>query len=180
MSTIFVDPSFRAYAMASARINLPSASVLITSIVLPVIARTTSPGLVAFPEGRFSEHGTTPSTGIEGLICAIARIAPITVAPPVMSYFINSMLSPGLSEMPPESKVIPFPTNASSSPPSSVAFAGVYFKTISLAGSSDPCETLNREPMPSCSIRASSSTSILRPNSVATSRARSDMFVGVM
>src|SRR5205085_1630394 len=62
-------------------------------MVLPFIARTTSPGLVALPEGMFSVEGTTPSTGMGGLSCATARSTPITVAPPVMSYFINSMFS---------------------------------------------------------------------------------------
>ena len=86
------------------------------SMVLPVIAFTTSPGLVALPDGRFSVQGATPRIGIGGFNCAIARIAPMTVAPPVMSYFINSMFSPGFNEMPPESNVTPLPTNASNSP----------------------------------------------------------------
>ncbi len=97
-----------------------------------------------------------------------------------MSYFINSMFSPGLSEIPPESKVTPFPTNASKPALSSAPFDGVYLSTISLPGSSDPRATLSKDPIPSCSMRASSSTSTLRPNSPATSRARSDMIVGVI
>src|SRR3990172_832073 len=48
--------------MASARTRRPSASVLITSIVLPFIAVTTSPGLVAAPEGMFSVVGTRAVT----------------------------------------------------------------------------------------------------------------------
>ena len=37
----------------------PSASVLMTSIVLPFIARTMSPGRIAVPLGMFSVAGTT-------------------------------------------------------------------------------------------------------------------------
>ena len=44
-----------------------------------------------------------------GFSCAIARIAPSTAAPPPMSYFIFSMPSAGLMEMPPVSKVTPLP-----------------------------------------------------------------------
>ncbi len=45
-----------------------------------------------------------------GFSNAMARIAPIMVAPPAMSYFIFSMPSAGLIEMPPVSNVMPFPT----------------------------------------------------------------------
>ena len=51
-----------------------------------------------------------PITLTFGFSSAIARITPIMVAPPAMSYFIFSMPSAGLIEMPPVSKVIPFPT----------------------------------------------------------------------
>jgi hypothetical protein len=40
----------------------------------------------------------------------MACMAPIIAAPPAMSYFIFSMPSAGLMEMPPVSKVMPFPT----------------------------------------------------------------------
>ena len=48
-----------------------------------------------------------------GLSRAMARMAPIMVAPPAMSYFIFSMPSEGLMEMPPVSKVMPLPTSPS-------------------------------------------------------------------
>ena len=51
-----------AYVTASANTNLPSASVLITSIECPEEAITTSPGLCAFPEGIFSTKPTTAVT----------------------------------------------------------------------------------------------------------------------
>ena len=50
-------------------------------------------------------------TGIGGFSCAMARMAPIIAAPPAMSYFIFSMPSAGLIEMPPVSNVTPLPTS---------------------------------------------------------------------
>jgi hypothetical protein len=75
----------------------------------------------------------------------------MTVAAPVMSYFISSMFSPGFREMPPESNVIPFPTSASR-PFDLTLRGGVYFRTMSFGGSSDPRETPRNDPMPSFSI----------------------------
>ena len=46
-----------AKARASAIINLPSASVFITSIVLPFLMFQISPGLIAVPLGIFSTMG---------------------------------------------------------------------------------------------------------------------------
>ena len=59
----------------------------------------------------FSVIGTTPTTLIGALSRAMALNAPITAAPPAMSSFIRSMPSAGLIEMPPVSKVMPFPTS---------------------------------------------------------------------
>ena len=42
---------------------------------------------------------------------AHALITPNTLAAPDISYFISSMAFPGFKVKPPESKVIPFPTN---------------------------------------------------------------------
>ena len=81
----------------------------------------------------------------------MARIAPSMAAPPAMSYFIFSMLSEGLIEMPPVSKVMPLPTRPSTGP--SVTPSGSYRITISAGGSSDPCETLQNAPIfSSCSF----------------------------
>ena len=71
-----------------------------------------SPGFCAVPEGMFSLAHTMQITRTFGLSCAMARIAPIMAAPPAMSYFIFSMPSAGLMEMPPVSKVIPLPDQA--------------------------------------------------------------------
>ena len=67
--------------------------------------------MIARPPGMFSVIGTMPMTRIGALSSAIARIAPITAAPPAMSSFIRSMPSAGLIEMPPVSKVMPLPTS---------------------------------------------------------------------
>ena len=98
--------------IASARISRPSASVFRISIVLPESDVTISPGRCALLPGIFSTAGTMPVTAIAGFSCAMACMAPITAAPPAMSYFIFSMPSEGLMEMPPVSKVTPLPMSA--------------------------------------------------------------------
>src|SRR2546430_1792767 len=74
--------------MPSDRTRRPSASVLMISMVLPPEPVTTSPGLIALPDGMFSVVGTMPMTLILGLSSAIASMAPTTAAPPPMSDFI--------------------------------------------------------------------------------------------
>ena len=74
---------------------------------------TTSPGLSARPLGMFSQEAITPIRLSLGLSSATARIVPTTLAAPPMSNFISSMSPPGLSEMPPESNVMPLPTSTS-------------------------------------------------------------------
>ena len=75
----------------------------------------------------------------------MARMAPIMVAPPAMSYFIFSMLSAGLIEIPPVSKVTPLPTNPSTG--FSGAPTGSYRMTINAGGSSDPWATPQNAPI---------------------------------
>ena len=50
------------------------------------------------------------TTLIGNVSSAAARIAPSTVAAPLMSNFISSMAGGLFEEIPPESKVIPLPT----------------------------------------------------------------------
>src|SRR5207253_2247992 len=95
-----VAPCSRAYQSASASTSRPSASVLTTSIVLPFIALTMSPGRYAWPPGMFSVAATTASTRTGSCRSAIAHVAAITAAPPDMSPFMFSMCSDGFSEMP--------------------------------------------------------------------------------
>ena len=70
-------------------------------MVFPDMAVCTSPGFCALPSGMFSAAHTMPMTRTLGLSRAMARMAPSMAAPPAMSYFINSILSAGLMEMPP-------------------------------------------------------------------------------
>jgi len=64
------------------------------------------------PEGRFSAIGTVAMTSSGNFSLATRPIVAITAAAPDMSMVMCSMPAAGLSEMPPESKVIPFPTSA--------------------------------------------------------------------
>jgi hypothetical protein len=75
----------------------------------------------------------------------MARMAPIIDAPPAMSYFIFSMPSDGLMEMPPLSKVTPLPTKASTG--FSGAPAGSCRMTMSRGSSAEPCATLQKAPI---------------------------------
>ena len=62
------------------------------------------------PLGMFSVVGMTAMTGCGASSRASAHIAPATAAPPAMSFFIRSMPSAGLIEIPPVSNVMPLPT----------------------------------------------------------------------
>ena len=112
MSITFLAPIWQAYQTASASTMRPSASVETTSMVLPLAARTMSPGRCALPSGIFSAQASTPITLHFRPKRAMARIAPSTAPAPVISSFISPMLSSGLMEIPPLSKVMPLPTKA--------------------------------------------------------------------
>ncbi len=99
-----------ARTMASAMISRPSASVFITSTVLPPRMVSTSEGRIACPLGMFSAVGTQPTTLTSGWSRATAHKVAMTAAAPPMSDFIHSMAGGGLSEIPPESNVMPLPT----------------------------------------------------------------------
>src|SRR5207237_1966795 len=111
-----------------------SVVVLMFAIYLGEIAICTPAGFCAFSAGMVSEAQTMAMTLTLGAIRAMARMAPIMAAPPAMSYFIFSMPSEGLMEMPPLSKVIPLPIN----PITGLAGApgGEYRITINAGGSS--------------------------------------------
>ena len=99
-----------ACARQSASTSRPSASVLRISIVVPVLARTMSPGLTAWPLGMFSVAPSTLTTRTGRPSRAIAPVASSTAAAPDMSNFISLIFSAGLIEMPPVSNVTPLPT----------------------------------------------------------------------
>lgn len=111
-STIASGASSTASAKPSARTNLPSASVLRTSMVLPLRVVRTSPGFVAVPLGMFSVHGAIPRTLTLTPAALQAPSTAITTAAPLMSSFIAIIPSPLLSDRPPESNVMPLPTTA--------------------------------------------------------------------
>ena len=126
------------------------------SMVLPGlsghgIAVCTSPGFCALPSGMFSAAHTMPMTRTFGLSSAMARMAPIMAAPPAMSYFIFSMLSAGLMEMPPVSKVMPLPTRPSTGP--SVTPSARSAARSAPAALPSPAHTLQNAPIfSSCSL----------------------------
>ena len=72
-----------------------------TSIALPFIAVTTSPGLFAVPEGIFSHNGVTAITFSGNSSLAIVSRAPVMVAAPPISPFINDIPAEGLIDIPP-------------------------------------------------------------------------------
>ena len=113
-SMIFAAPLSTVTHSTSASTSRPSASVLWTSIVLPLRAVSTSPSLYADGPVMFSTSPIRPITLTGSLSRAMACIAPSTVAAPDMSHFIVSIESVGLSDRPPESNVTPLPTNANS------------------------------------------------------------------
>ena len=127
-----------------------------------------SPGREALPEGMFSQAGITPITFSFNCISAIARKVPNTEAAPHMSYFISSMPAPGLSEMPPVSKVMPLPTKTTGA---DFTLPPMCFKTINLGGCSLPLVTDKKLPIFNASSCLRSSTSIPSLNSFANLRA---------
>src|SRR5260370_16287701 len=99
----------RAYDSASQRIRRPSASVLMISMVLPRWLFTTSPGLIAVPEGRFSVAGMRPTTLIFGFRRPRTSNAPSTAGPPPLSHLLFSQFPAGLFQTPPHSHPAPPP-----------------------------------------------------------------------
>ena len=83
--------------MQSASTRRPSASVLLISIVLPLLALTTSSTMKALVSIMLSVVPTTVITRIGSPSSAIAAVASITAAAPDMSNFMPTMLRPGLS-----------------------------------------------------------------------------------
>jgi hypothetical protein len=84
-----------------------------TSTVVPLRMVMTSLGRCASAPGMFSARQSSPVTSMRTSRSASAAKTPTITAAPPMSPFIDSMISDGLlSEMPPVSKVMPLPTNA--------------------------------------------------------------------
>ncbi len=91
-----------------------------------------------------------------------ACINPKTVAEPCMSYFISSILAPGLRDIPPVSNVIPLPTIIGGFP---LPFLGLLISKITIQGFLLlPFPTFSRPPIlfsriPSQSITVSETLS---------------------
>ena len=99
-----------------------------------------SPGRCALGPTIFSTLGITPVTGMGGLSSAMARMAPITAAPPHISYFMRSIFSEGLIEMPPVSKVTALPTSPRFVLPGGLCAPDGSVRTINAGGSALPCD----------------------------------------
>jgi hypothetical protein len=136
----------------------------------------TSPGFKAVPSGMFSQVGIRPTTLMAGFKCDSASNVPSTLAAPHMSNFISSMPGPGLSEIPPVSKVMPLPTSTVGA---TDLAAPVYSSTMKRIGSTEPRATAANEPMPSFSISLGPSTWHLMPAFLPKALATSPKCVGV-
>ena len=102
------------------------------------MARTTSPGRCAVPEGMFSVAAMRPCTSTGSASFGSAWKRPSTAAAPDMSSFIRYMPSAGLRSRPPESNVMPLPmttTRLRARP------FGLYVRWMNFGGSSLPCAT---------------------------------------
>mmetsp|Transcript_25948 Transcript_25948/g.86971 ORF Transcript_25948/g.86971 Transcript_25948/m.86971 type:complete len:200 (+) Transcript_25948:419-1018(+) len=88
-------PRRSAYTRASARVSRPSASVLITSMVLSLDAVRMSPGRMARSLTMFSQAATRKCASTPaGWRRPTARAAPRTAPAPPMSNFIFSIMEP--------------------------------------------------------------------------------------
>ena len=97
----------------------------------------------------------TPTTGTLGFRRATLSIAPRTAAAPLMSVVMFSIPPLGLIEMPPVSKVIPFPTKAIGA---ALLPRGRYSRTTSRGGAPLPRATASKAPILSFCICFSSRT----------------------
>lgn len=85
-------------------VNIPRPFHCVTSIVFPLIAVMTSPGLLAHPDGIFSHKGTRAVTLIGTFSLAMASNAALTVAAPPISAFMSPIPAAGLILIPPLTK----------------------------------------------------------------------------
>src|SRR5690625_5813312 len=114
-------------------------------MVRPDLAVTISPGLLAVLLGMFSQAAIRPMTGRLRPWRAMARKVPSTLAAPHMSYFISSILLAGFIEIPPESKVNPFPTRTIGA--ASLFSARVYLSLINTRGWDETVATDIKAPI---------------------------------
>src|SRR4051795_3813272 len=104
---------------------------------------------MALPEGMLSVQHRYPMTRTLGLVTFRTDMVDSTTAAPVMSIFMLAWLGlVGLSEMPPESYVMPLPTRATVP----TALRGEYSSFTSRGGSTEPWLTPRSPPRPSSAI----------------------------
>ena len=98
------------WADASGKMIQSGASNMVSSGNAVAIFKPSSAVLLAAPDGKVGAIAITPSgTSISRF--TLAGVAPSTAAAPPMSIFMSRCIgSEGLSEMPPESYMIPLPT----------------------------------------------------------------------
>ena len=168
-------PSWTARARASARTRRPSASVFVTSTVVPSYMVMMSLGRWAPPPGMFSASASQASTRTASSWRAAARTTPRTVAAPAMSDFISGMEAGCLRDRPPESKVMPLPTRATRER----ARRGAQVTRTRRGGRAEPRPTPTMPPKPPSSSAASSRTSASRPAASARASARAAKTAGV-
>ena len=107
-----------------------------------------SPGLTDLPDNIFSADGITPKISTGKLDFAAAKIVPATTAAPDISAFISAILFEGFIEIPPESKVTPFPTSAIFFLFLFLFFTGeIYSSTIKRGGFSLPIPMAVKPPI---------------------------------
>ena len=94
---------------------------------------------------------------------AAAATTASTVAAPVMSYFMPTIDDGGLSDSPPESKVMPLPTSATDA----AAPSGSHPTRTSRGGRTEPAPTPRMPPKPPSASAASSQTVEVAPASAA-------------
>ena len=136
-------PSFWANHSASAKVKRPSASVDMTSIVLPLAAVSISSGTIASFPIRLSVAATMVITLALSSRRAIPSIAETTAAAPAISTFIPGILVGVFNEYPPVSYITPFPTRAVYGDFPSL----LYLIAINLGSSVDPLLTPKYAPI---------------------------------
>ena len=122
---------------------------------------------MADPDGMFSAQQSRAVTLTRAPRAGSAVITDRTAAAPAMSVFIAIMPSDGLSEMPPESNVMPLPTRTTCGRRSPREVLGAYASSTSRGGLTEPMPTARIPPKPWAASSTSSRTRTVTPLGVA-------------
>ena len=115
-STIRSGCSRAAMVRVSASTMRPSASVSVTSMVVPFSAVTTSFGVYAVGDRWFWAMASQASMRTGSFNRVAANRAPTATAEPFMSWCMSNIDVPVFKVWPPVSKQRPLPTNATARP----------------------------------------------------------------